>query len=56
MMAVNAIAGEIAPVSGTVFDLRKPVPLADVIHNVTGGGYDHNFCLRGPTGLKVAAR
>ena len=38
-------SGEIAAVSGSVFDLRKPTRLGDVINTVPGGGYDHNFCI-----------
>lgn len=43
-------------VDGTIFDLREPRRLGNVIHNVTGGGYDHNFCVRGPTGKRLTAR
>ena len=44
--------------TGTVFDLRHATPLGDVISqvNVTGGGYDTNFCINGPFGKKYAAR
>lgn len=35
--------GELAPVDGTLFDLRAETRLGDVIHQVAGGGYDHNF-------------
>lgn len=37
--------GEIDPVGGTIFDLRIPTRLGDVINQVPGGGYDHNFCI-----------
>eukprot|EP00918_Siedleckia_nematoides_P031572 GHVU01068344.1.p1 GENE.GHVU01068344.1~~GHVU01068344.1.p1 ORF type:complete len:431 (-),score=46.01 GHVU01068344.1:159-1451(-) len=50
--------GEIKDVTSTVFDLREPTRLGDVIKNVTvkGDGYDSNFCVRGPTGKRFAAR
>ncbi len=50
--------GEIADVSGTVFDLRTPTRLGDVIDDnmLTLGGFDHNFCIRGPTGKRFAAK
>ena len=38
-------AGEIASVSGSVFDLRKPTRLGDVMDKAPGGGFDHNFCV-----------
>ena len=41
---------------GTDFDLRQTTKLGDVINDIEGGGYDHNFCIRGPTGLKLAAK
>lgn len=37
--------GEIRLVQGSVFDLRKPTILGDVINQVPGDGYDYNFCL-----------
>ena len=39
--------GEIQSVSQTPFDLRSPTRLADVLHCVPGGGYDHNFVVNG---------
>ncbi|RRB11914.1 galactose mutarotase [Larkinella knui] len=44
--------GELAPVDGTPFDLRKPVAIgerqdADHIQIKNGGGFDHNFVLNG---------
>ena len=48
--------GEIASVENTVFDLRESRVLGDVINDVPGGGYDHNFCVNGPTGRKQTAR
>lgn len=34
------------PVEGTVFDLRTPRILGEVIHKIPGyDGYDHNFCV-----------
>lgn len=44
-----------ANVSGTLFDMRTGRRLGDVLHNFPGGGYDHNFCLSGPTGKHHAA-
>lgn len=35
--------GEVAPVDGTLFDLRTETRLGDVLGQVPGGGYDHNF-------------
>jgi len=54
--------GEIKPVAGTPFDFRKPTPIgaridADDEQIKRGGGYDHNFVLRGEAGgLRLAAR
>lgn len=55
--------GEIAPVEGTPFDFRKPKPIgrdigADDVQIERGGGYDHNFALRGDSGgvPRLAAR
>lgn len=40
------VTGGFVPVSGTVFDLRLPTKLSDVIHKVPNSpGYDHNFCI-----------
>ncbi len=46
--------GELRPVDGTVFDLRKPVRIGDGLKHTQedeqmryGGGYDHNFMLNG---------
>ena len=41
----NIPLGEVAPVEGTVFDLRCPVVLAGVL-GVLPRGLDHNFCLQ----------
>lgn len=53
--------GELRPVAGTVFDLRKPLRIADGLRGLendiqmqSGKGYDHNFVLRG-AGVKEAA-
>ncbi|HEX9187111.1 MAG TPA: aldose epimerase family protein [Vicinamibacteria bacterium] len=54
--------GEVRPVAGTPFDFRKPVAIGariDVADEQLrfGGGYDHNFVLRGKAGeLRPAAR
>uniref|UniRef100_H2ZBA5 Aldose 1-epimerase n=1 Tax=Ciona savignyi TaxID=51511 RepID=H2ZBA5_CIOSA len=40
------VTGELAAVKGTDFDLHEPVLLTqDLLSNLPGGGYDHNFCL-----------
>ena len=44
--------GEIAPVEGTVFDLRRPVALGDRLDALElkePNGFDHNFALSGET-------
>ena len=54
--------GELAPVSGTPFDFRKPTAIGARIGQddeqlKRGGGYDHNFVLSGAgEGLRRAAR
>lgn len=54
--------GELRPVAGTPFDFRQPVAIgarigADEEQIRFGGGYDHNFALRGSSGtLRLAAR
>ncbi|XP_002732394.1 galactose mutarotase-like [Saccoglossus kowalevskii] len=48
--------GEILPVEGSVFDLRTPVLLGDIIHKVPGGGYDNNYCLQSNKEKHLAAR
>jgi len=54
--------GEVRPVAGTSFDFRKPVAIGARIDAADeqlrfGGGYDHNFVLRGKAGeLRPAAR
>jgi aldose 1-epimerase len=54
--------GELKPVAGTPFDFRQPTPIgaridADDEQIKRGGGYDHNFVLRGEAGaLRLAAR
>ncbi|HEX2973314.1 MAG TPA: aldose epimerase family protein [Tepidisphaeraceae bacterium] len=48
--------GQIAPVKGTPMDFTTPTPIGQRIAQVPGG-YDHNYCLRGPAGtLALAAR
>jgi aldose 1-epimerase len=55
-------AGEKRPVEGTPFDFRKPVAIGARIDAVdeqlkAGGGYDHNYVLRGRAGdMRLAAR
>lgn len=54
--------GEIAPVAGTPFDFRTPLPIGARVEAADeqlahAGGYDHNFVLVGEAGaLKRAAR
>jgi aldose 1-epimerase len=54
--------GEVRPVEGTPLDFRKPVALGARIDDAypqlqAGGGYDHNFVVRGTPGeLRLAAR
>ncbi len=54
--------GEIRPVDGSPLDLRQPTPMgaaidADDPQMGFGGGYDHNFVVRGtPGALRPAAR
>ncbi|MFP5512204.1 MAG: aldose epimerase family protein [Alphaproteobacteria bacterium] len=42
--------GEVRPVDGTPFDLRGGVRLGDALEAAGGFGFDHNWCLGGPTG------
>lgn len=44
--------GELADVNGTAFDLRSGVRLGDVIPNIPGGGYDHNFVASSESSIK----
>ena len=54
--------GELRPVAGTPFDFRKPAAIGARIDAADeqirfGGGYDHNWVLRGSSGtLRLAAR
>ena len=54
--------GELKPVAGTPFDFRSPTAIGARIDQQDeqlkrGGGYDHNFVLRGkPGALRLAAR
>ncbi|KAK7098232.1 galactose mutarotase-like [Littorina saxatilis] len=50
--------GEVRPVDGTEYDLRRPVRLGDRMHKVRKGkGFDHNFCLAPSDGkVRLAAR
>ncbi|XP_064599531.1 galactose mutarotase-like [Liolophura sinensis] len=50
-------SGEIAPVEGTLFDLRKKVRLAERIKLINDGiGFDNNFCLDLSDQRKYVAR
>jgi len=54
--------GGVQPVAGTPFDFRKPTAIGERIDQSNeqlkfGGGYDHNWVLRGKNGeMKVAAK
>jgi len=54
--------GGVQPVEGTPFDFRKPTVIGDRIDQANaqlkiGGGYDHNWVLRGKNGeMKIAAK
>ena len=53
--------GQLASLAGTPFDLRKPTPIGEHIHDNNeqlkiAGGYDHNFVLNGGPGLHEAAK
>lgn len=55
--------GEIRPVAGTAFDLRKPVRIGERVASsdpqmLLGNGFDHNFILSKPAGdpIPVGAR
>lgn len=49
--------GEIVSVNDTIFDLRKlKQSLRHLLPYFNDSGYDVNYCLRGPTGKKYAAR
>lgn len=40
------VTGEVAEVSGSLFDLRKATILQEeLLEEIPGGGFDHNFCL-----------
>ncbi|XP_034515532.1 aldose 1-epimerase isoform X3 [Ailuropoda melanoleuca] len=48
--------GEVAPVQGTAFDLRKPVKLGKHLQEFHINGFDHNFCLKGSKEKRFCAR
>ncbi|XP_022429753.1 aldose 1-epimerase isoform X1 [Delphinapterus leucas] len=48
--------GEVAPVQGTAFDLRKPVELGKHLQEFHMNGFDHNFCLKGSKEKRFCAR
>uniref|UniRef100_A0A8D1AJ55 Galactose mutarotase n=2 Tax=Sus scrofa TaxID=9823 RepID=A0A8D1AJ55_PIG len=48
--------GEIAPVQGTAFDLRKPVELGKHLQEFHINGFDHNFCLKRSKEKQFCAR
>lgn len=50
--------GELRKVAGTIYDLRIPRKLGDVISAVPGGGYDNTMCINGnkEDGVRFVAR
>uniref|UniRef100_A0A8C9ULM0 Aldose 1-epimerase n=1 Tax=Spermophilus dauricus TaxID=99837 RepID=A0A8C9ULM0_SPEDA len=48
--------GDVAPVQGTAFDLRKPVQLGKHLQEFRLGGFDHNFCLKSSKEKHFCAR
>uniref|UniRef100_A0A2K6FFH0 Galactose mutarotase n=1 Tax=Propithecus coquereli TaxID=379532 RepID=A0A2K6FFH0_PROCO len=50
------LEGEVAPVQGTAFDLRKPVELGKHLQAFHLNGFDHNFCLKGSKEKHFCAR
>lgn len=47
-------SGQIASVHGTIMDFTSPKPIGERIAQVSGGGYDHNYVLRGSGGSSPA--
>uniref|UniRef100_A0A8C9PFE4 Galactose mutarotase n=1 Tax=Spermophilus dauricus TaxID=99837 RepID=A0A8C9PFE4_SPEDA len=50
------LEGDVAPVQGTAFDLRKPVQLGKHLQEFRLGGFDHNFCLKSSKEKHFCAR
>uniref|UniRef100_A0A8C0DBR8 Galactose mutarotase n=1 Tax=Balaenoptera musculus TaxID=9771 RepID=A0A8C0DBR8_BALMU len=50
------LEGEVAPVQGTAFDLRKAVELGKHLQEFHMNGFDHNFCLKGSKEKRLCAR
>ena len=49
--------GDISPVSGTANDLRNDVRIGSIIaKSADSSGVNTTYCLRGPTGSRLAAR
>lgn len=46
MFILSFAAGEILPVDGTQFDLRRPQTISSVFNKIPDG-VDHNFCVNG---------
>jgi len=42
--------GAVAPVEGTPFDFTRERPIGTGLDALRGGGFDHNWCLRGAAG------
>jgi len=47
--------GELLPVAGTVMDFTNPMPIGLRIHEVPGGGYDHNYVIDRASGELIKA-
>lgn len=55
-MVANIPTGVIAPVEGTLYDLRRPVALGERnAPDAIAGGYDDNYVLPAVAGVKLAA-
>ena len=55
-MVANIPTGYIAPVAGTLYDLRKPAALGERnAPDAISGGYDDNYVLPAVAGVKLAA-
>ena len=55
-MVANIPTGVIAPVEGTLYDLRRPVALGERnTPDAISGGYDDNYVLPAVAGVKLAA-
>lgn len=55
-MDIVIFIGDIKPVEGTNFDLRKPVNIGSQIAELQEIGFDHNFCLKESQKQQTCAR